>query len=189
MEGLSQDEFEDFWENVNEDIASAIKYQDTTACAHCHKSSKGLWHVEKIWAKGDIPKETKLFFECPECKNVYCIECFNGLPNRHQCPQCGKKLQDEKQGLAFFVPEPTVKRSGLNLKVQIDQRDGRIGDVMCEMTFSFTCQRFSPPATLYGVSVEEEFLSLGEKGQVIVRVRNKAVKIGENWRLLSAGIC
>jgi ribosomal protein S27E len=174
---------------MDEEIVSAIKYQDTTACAHCHKSTKGLWHVEKIWAKGDIPKEAKLFFECPECKNIYCIECFNSFPNRHQCPQCGKKLQDEMQGMAIFMQEPSLKRRGIELNIQTDQQDDRIADVMCEMLFSYNCKRISAPATLYGVSAEKEFLELGEKGEVVVRVRNKAVKIGENWRLMSAGIC
>lgn len=187
MKRISQEGLANTWKQVDDEIVSMVRYQDSATCAHCGKESNGLWAVNKWYFPDAFMRNAKLLVRCPDCSSIYCAECYVSFPKRHQCPNCGRKLKEIgpgafKQGLETFMQDPMVRKVGDISNVQIDQQSERVADIVCVVIFSHRYEKIVKSDSLGAVNE----VDLGERGKVICRFHNKAVKIGEDWRLLSA---
>lgn len=187
MHDTSQESFKQAWESVIDDVVAAVATQDEVTCARCGKTSKGLWAVNQWWFKDDYMANANLFVACPKCESVYCNHCYVALPNRHECTKCGQKLKELapgafKSGLKTFMVDPQMRGSNQIGAVEINEVTDRVANITTEVHWAFSYTRIIPSDS----AMASNLIALGDRGKVVCRFHNKAVKIGEEWRLLAA---
>ncbi len=186
---VPEDEFIDLWEDEAEEVRTLVKTLDSATCDHCKKSSGGLWDTHFQWTLTDsMITNDRLWVRCPDCKSVYCSECFVSFPERHRCPKCGNKLQgflgvlSANVSMETFFTNPEVKMLGGISNVRVTKRSERAADVFCQLVFESKYEKYIKTGKL----IETTEFDLGERGKVVLEFSNSAVKIGDDWCLVSA---
>jgi hypothetical protein len=187
MEDTSQEALEQTWKQVRDEVVTAVATQEEVTCARCGKTARGLWAVNRWWFKDHFIRDADLLVECPDCDAVYCNHCYIALPHRHECPQCGRKLKELapgalKTGLRTFMEEPELQWTARVGDVEVQDVTDRVVNLTTEVHWAFKYKRIITSDSM----MANNLIDLQERGKVLCRFHNKAVKIGDAWRLLSA---
>lgn len=174
MEKTSQQAFADAWKQTLRDISLKVSHQDSVICTHCSKESQGLWSTGHHVIEDNFQPGEKLFVRCPDCSSVYCWKCHIGFSNKQGCPNCDRKL---KKGLEIFVIDPDVTGVGIMSELDTDKETESVANVICSIVFTFKGK------SLVGGADD---VDLGNRGKLVCKFHNKAVKIEDDWRLLAA---
>lgn len=178
------------YEQIQQDILSTIKSQETATCIKCSKEESGLW-TGKWKLSSEYLQNKKYFLRCGNCNSLYCETCFLGIPTsgtfykRRNCPNCEKQMED--QSLDVFVPNPEVRHGvaidEISVKYETNQRVAQLHAKVKIWSSLEKLVKSSEP-DLFGT--EGDYIGLDDRGKAICHFHNKAVKTGDKWYLLSA---
>ncbi|MBN2047117.1 MAG: hypothetical protein JW750_04670 [Anaerolineaceae bacterium] len=182
MEKHSQDEVMAAWQNLLGKIPEQAAAQEHTECSRCHKTGTGLWSQKNYWFTAQTLQGMNVFLKCRKCGAVYCSTCVPKLDGLNsKCASCGSPMQEIgpkalRSGSQVFVESPDLKQNPPVIKVSVVDENLQAAEVVCEYSVTFQLPII--------VNVTPE--PLGDRGMVTLAFHNRAVKIGDDWRLLGA---
>lgn len=184
---VSEDEFKKNWDEFDQTIETEVKNQESAVCTECGQKFKGLRAVSKYWFKDCYLKENLILLICPKCESAFCSKCYVNLKKRHTCPKCSKKMKEIspkilREGLGAFLPDPKLIKQAYISDIRVDQKSDNSADTLCEVTYNY--KYVDIVLSRYGSTSRQT--ELGDRGKVICQFKNKAIKIGNEWRLTAA---
>lgn len=186
MSQVSEDEFIKTWEEFDQAIETEVKTQESATCNECGQIFEGLWSTNNYWFEDYYLKDTLILLRCINCESVYCSKCYVDLKDRHTCPKCGKKMKEIapkmlRGGLGVFFPQLKLIKQASITDIKIDQKSDDSADTFCEVTYNYKYEDIVEPR--YGSTRRQ--IELGDQGKVICQFKNKAIKIGNEWRFIA----
>lgn len=187
---LSENEFNktwnEFWNEFDQTIETEVKNQEIATCTECGKKFEGIWAVDKYWFKDDALREMQILLRCLKCESVYCSRCYLNLKNWHTCKKCGEQMKEIgpaiiREGFVTFIPNPILIKQAFISDIKVDQKGDNLADTLCEVTYNY---KYKDIVQMRYGGLRE--IALGDRGKVICQFTNKAVKIGNEWRLIAA---
>lgn len=184
---VSEDEFKKNWDEFDQTIETEVKNQESAVCTECGQKFQGLRAVSKYWFKDCYLKENLILLSCPKCESVFCSKCYVNLKDQHTCPKCGKKMREIapkmlQKGLSVFIPNPKLIKQANISDIKVDQTSDNSADILCEVTYNYKYKDIAQSSP--GSSPRQ--IELGNRGKVICQFKNRAIKIGNEWRIIAA---
>lgn len=184
---VSEDEFIKSWDEFDQTIETEVKTQEHATCTECGQKHEGLWAVSKYWFKDYFLEESLLLLRCPNCEHAFCSKCYVNLKDRHTCPKCGKKMKEIApkifgEGLDTFIPNPKLFKQAYISGIKVDQNSDNSADILCEVIYNYKYEDIIESGS--GSTLNK--IELGERGKLTCQFTNKAIKIGNDWRIIGA---